>query len=387
MLNWDQNDENKYDISNIVKQMVPPVGARALYQPGEEGFAERDLTQPAGGTPPRQAINLSSTAGPQDRLTQLESTYPGGAGALPVMDERPSASSVSPISTDTAGAPKYQVPQDMMSYFDDVVKTLTGSSQNVDQLRNMSQGFGLIGLGPKEAAQARIGATKALADVEGMKRNAAANLAHTLSYLMTDPSKFNMGVWGKQLEYNLGNRGAGVSERKMAVEEAKAPWEIQRLGMTAPDTTVGIGPGGEKVTLGWNAKERKWDTLTKGALPVGVHEGETLVDPMTGETIGKGGEKSRFKENLGQIAFKSYADELKKIEDDLRFMVSDSASEPKKQSIMKAKGEAQAGAWARLQDTMKRLGYGEMFADNPATPVPKRNPNETIEEYLKRTGL
>src|SRR4030042_329358 len=178
----------------------------------------------------------------------------------------------------------------------------------------MSQGFGLIGLSPRDAAQARIGATKALGDIEGMKRNAAANLAHTLSGLMMEPSKFNRDVFRTSVEQNLGQQNINISGRRTAVEEAKAPWEIKRLGMTAPETTVGMGPGGEKVTLGWNPKEKKWNTLTKGALPVGVHEGETLVDPMTGETIGKGGEKSRFKENLGQIAFKDYAAEMKAIE-------------------------------------------------------------------------
>lgn len=388
------NDDTDYDISKIVKGMIP-VGAKTVYQPGQEGFLEQDLTQPAGTTPTPKATDLATPSNPP--------ITPMTRGALPIENEGgyqnfkvggteyrlPASAITSAISDSTGGTqgpPKYQIPTDMMSYFDDVVKTLTGKSQDAEQLRSMSQGFGLIGLGPKESAQMRLGATKALENLEGIKRNAAANLAHTLSYLMTEPSKFNLGMYGKQLEYDLGRRGAGVAERKTAIEEMKAPGEIKKLGMTAPDTIAGIGPSGEKLTMSWNPEEGKWETISKGALPIGVHEGETLINPSTGETIGKGGEKTRFKENLGQIAFKTYADELKKIEDDLRYMISDGTPEDKKESITKAKIEAQGQAWGRLQDTMKRLGYGDMFENKPSGPVPQRNPEETIEEYLKRTG-
>lgn len=376
---WEDQD---YDVSKIVGNMVnPPVGATTVYRPGNEGFLQKDLTNPAGTSP--QAMPVESN--PQARLAQLESRTPAGGGVLPTS---PGPITIPSPATGPGEAPKYQVPGDMMNYFDDVVKTLTGSSSEAAHLKNISQGFGLIGMNPKDAAAARISATKSLADIEGLKRNAAANLAHTLSYLMTEPSKFNLNLFGKQLDYDINRRTADVASRRAGVEEMKAPWEIKKLGMTAPETTTGISPSGEKVTYAWEPESGKWRELTKGALPIGVREGENLVNPVTGETVGKGGEKSRFKENLGQVAFKSYEKELENIENDLRFQVNEGMKPDKRKQVVAAKAGAQKGAWARLQDSMKRLGYGDMFGEQGgASAIQPRQPNESIEEYLKRTGF
>lgn len=375
---WDKEED---DVKGIVGQMIQSRQGTA-YRPGPEGFLQKDLTQPAGG-PPREspAIDLSTPAGPQRRLEQFGATQPQtGTGVLPVQGATEPYPPLSDTRIGSGGpaVPKYQIPDDMRAYFDQAISTITSPSDDTKYLKNMSQGFGLIGMSPKEAAKARMGATQALAQIEGIKRNAATNLASTLSGLMTDPSKFNLDIFGKQLQYDLGRRGQDIASRRTAVDEMKAPWEIQKMRGQAPDTAKGRGPAGEDILFGWDPEKQTWGEMSRGGvLPVGVPEGGKLVHPTTGKVIAEGGEKRRFQENLGQVAFRGYENAMKAIDEDSLYKTKPELKE-----------EAQKAAWKRLQDTMKRLGYGDMFDDEGVakSAVPQRKSGETIEQYLERIG-
>jgi hypothetical protein len=366
---WDEKDD---DISKIVRGMVPPIGATSVYRPDEQGYLNKDLTNPAGTSPaPQTAVDLTAPNAAQQRLEQFES-QPSTRINIPQYNNNGPSAVPGVSAASNIEKPKYGIPGDMMDYFDNVVKTLTGPSQEVERLRTISQGYGLMGMSQKDAAIARVSATKSLGDIEGMRRSAAAHLAQTLSGLMTDPSKFAANIYGKELEYDIGRRGADVASRRAAVEEMKAPWEARKLSMAGPETAMGINEQGEKVTMGWNPNENKWDILTKGAVPLGVREGETFINPVTKEVIAQGSEKTRLKETF----IKSYADALQQLErDTLLNMNLGSPNEKVRQQAIERKRLAQEGIRDRLLESLKSIGYtnpGEAVGIGPNAPTQAR---------------
>lgn len=374
-----EDEERTRDVSNIVKTLIPPVGMRTSYYPGEGGFAERDLTQPTGpgGLVSNAAININAPGGAQSRLAQLESSPTNiptsGYGQLDLGGRSysmPPAAIAGAINAGigggpSMGAPKYGIPDEMMTRFDDAIKAITGPSETTDLIKMQAQGFGL-GMGGRRIPgggyepNPRLAASSALAHIEGLKRQAASHLAGTLSALMMDPNKFAQNIYATQTGLASETEKNRLLGRKVAIEETESPYKMRKMAGQAPETVSGMGPGGERVTLGWDPDKQTWTTLTKGAVPVGIHEGERLIDPTTGKVMAEGNTRTRFQENLGQIAFKSFYDELKDVHEKNPLPRPDTKPITAKQ-MLERRSRAESEVQDKFSKQMQQLGYGDMF--------------------------
>lgn len=345
---WEDQD---YDISRIVKRMFSPsTGSGERYVPGKEN--------PETTQKPSAAVDLNAPGGAQARLEWLESVYPSRPGRQDALSTYPS-SAIPALSSTPQERPRYGIPSEMQSYFDEAIKTVTGKSPEIELLKNRAQGYGLGMVFGKDAAKLQSEASRSLADIENTRRNAIAHLSNTMAALMMEPSRFTRDIYGKELEYDLTGRKealrGALEERKLGIEEAREA----RLGREAPATALGLGERGEKKLFGWDPETKSWTVISKGALPVEVGEGNRLIDPLSGKVLGEGGKKSRLRETLATTAFKSYADQMKAIEE--KYSLIGIEDEKKIEAKKKAKAEAENAAWERLAAQMEKLGYGDMF--------------------------
>lgn len=296
----------------------------------------------------------------------------------------------------STGAPKHGITDEMMARFDDAIKAITGPSETTDLIKMQAQGYGL-GMGGRRIRgggyepNPRLVASAALANIEGAKKQAISHVANAISNLMMDPNKFAQEIYGTQMRSASEQERNRLLGRKTAVDEALLPYQIRETMMKAPQTVAGFGPGGEHILSGWDPDKQTWTTISKGAVPVGIPEGGTLVNPLTGEVISKGEEKKQTQGRLAQLSWKSYEDELKAIHDpmNLSFGITDKMKPDEVEKRKQAKAKAEMSAWNTLTIKMEKLGYGDMFKamDGGANTIQTRKPNETIDEYLKRAGL
>lgn len=303
-----EDEERTRDVSNIVKTLIPPVGMRTSYYPGEGGFAERDLTQPAGpsGPAPRTAVDIGNLGTPAPTGVSTSNAPSGRIDLAGSSYYMPPAAIAEAVNTGTGGgtsmgAPKYGIPDEMMMRFDDAIKAITGPSDVTDLIKMQAQGFGL-GMGGRRIPgggyepNPRLVASNALAQIEGVKRQAISHVANSLSSLMMDPNKFAREIYGTQMQYATEAEKNRLLGRGVAINEALMPFQARKMAGQAPETVSGTGPGGEKTLFGWDPDKQTWTTISKGAVPVGIPEGGTLVNPITGEVISKGEEKNKLRD-------------------------------------------------------------------------------------------
>jgi hypothetical protein len=364
--------DEEYDVGRETRKMIPPVGVRTAFRPGAEGMLEKDLGAPQRE---REALPVKSTLTPGvpeagnfswENVGGKDYYIPGGGVS----------SAIAGVEAPSPPGVGTNIPSEWKMRFDEAIAGLTTPSPELTTLRNQAQGYSLP-MG-KAGRQTQIEAVKALSQVEGHRKTALNQLADTMANLMMKPQEFAKDIWGKQLEYNLGQRKTGIAERGVALEEALLPERIAALREKAPETTTGYGPGGERILYGWNPQKRTWDVMTQGALPVEVAQGSSLVNPATGELIHEG-KGSKFQDQLGQLAYKGYLDELKGIEKQYEGLVDEKS--------LTEKAFLQQRAYQNMINSMRETGHENVFQSN-ALPIPREGNvwEGKFGRYIYRNG-
>lgn len=317
---------------------------------------------PTTPSTPATTTTPTPTLTPQQRLEQLEATSPTPAptGILPLSgmgayetrkiggtEYRGPASILYPTPPTSRTQQPYQLPDDIKGYFDETIRGIMQPTKNEERLRNQAQGFGI----PMGVYGAENAARGTLAQIEKSRRDNLTQLASTLSHLMTEPGRFNIEAMRNEIARQRGETEARVAD----ISERRLISETEREGRKAPQT-VGGYEGLEHVTKTWNPETRQWETVSRGALPISVGKEHDIINPQTGGVIRRGSaEGGKFKESLGLVAYKSYYDQLEKIEND-PFMTDE----------QKAIGRNRAGT--NLIAQMKRLGHGDIFSTSANQP-------------------
>jgi hypothetical protein len=349
--------DEDYKIRNVVRDMTRPVGMRTDYEPGLDGFLRRDLSRTVGqerGLQPPRAEGVA-VGGEQARLEQFEN-------ATANLPQAPTQAINLGGSTPTSntGTPSMDIPMEWTMRFDEAIAGLTTPSPELTTIRNQAQGYGLP-MG-KAGRQGQILASRALAEIEMNRKTSLTHLANTMATMMMKPAEFQKDIWGKQLEYGLGQRKLGIMERGQAVEEALLPEKMAAIREKAPDTVTGLGPGGEKILYGWDPEKRSWKEMTKGALPVEVGPGHSVVDPSTGKALyeGKG---SKVSDTMTTQSYKVYSDRLKAIENKYGLSAM-GVSREKKSEMDEARASEERQAFREFQTNLRRFGHGEFAQSN-----------------------
>lgn len=350
--------DEDYEVKKIVKNMTPPVGVRTDYVPGQDGFLRQSYRAP--GTeyslqPPRP--EGVAVGGEQNRLEELENVNLNPSAGIPPMPTQ-----AVNVGGPNATAPTMNIPDEWKLKFDEAIAGLTAPSPELTILRNQAQGFGLP-MG-KLGRVGQVAASKALSEIEMNRKTAMTHLANTMATLMIKPSEFAKDIWGKQLEHGLGQRKLGIMERGQALEEALLPEKMAAIREKAPDTATGLGPGGEKILYGWNPDKRTWDVMTRGALPVDVAPGYSVINPATKEVLfeGKG---SKVSDQMTTLAYKEYAKKLKGIEDKYGLSAM-GVSAGKKEELDKARAVEERQAFEDFQNNLRQFGHGEFAQNRPS---------------------
>jgi len=183
-----------------------------------------------------------------------------------------------------------------------------------------------------------------------------------MANLMMKPAEFQKDVWGKQLEYGLGQQKLGIAERGQALEEALLPEKMAAIRERAPGIATGLGPGGEKVLYGWDPEKGGWNEMTRGASPIEVGPGYSVVNPTTGRAIyeGKG---SKVGDSLATQAYKVYSNKLKAIENTYGLSTMGATGE-KKVEKDEARAQEERQALQEFQISLQRFGHGELARPN-----------------------
>jgi hypothetical protein len=254
-----------------------------------------------------------------------------------------------------------EIPNEWKLRFDEAIAGLTAPSPELTTLRNQAQGYGLP-MG-KLGRQGQIMASKALSEIEMNRKTAVSHLARTMTDLMLKPQEYAKDIWGKQLEHGLGEKKLGIMERGAALEEQLLPERIAALKDKAPHTATGVGPGGEKVLYGWDPETKRWNEMTRGALPVEVGAGEALVDPTRPEKAIYENKSSKVSDTMTTQAQKEYAKRKKAIEDKYG-MSAMGVSDQKRAEMEDARAAEEGQAWDEYQENLRQYGHPEFAASN-----------------------
>jgi hypothetical protein len=372
-----------YEIERLTRKIVPPVGMRTIYQPGAEGFLEKDLTA-TPNAPRKTAVPESDQA----RLEDLERmnptpitgmpTYGGGMSTMTfgnreyTMPTGAMNEAIAGVPPNTEiGSPKYTIPDEWTQRFDQAIRGITETSPEIETLRRQARGFDLP---PGQSyGRQRYAAQRALVDIETNRRNAIASLAHNLTNLMVEPSKFARDIYGKQLEYGLGRERLGLENerlrllgRRAAIEELELPWKMETEARKPTETVTGIGEGGERILYNWNPETKQYGVMTRGALPIETTREGKIVDPATGKILYQG-EGGKFNEELGKLAYKSFLDEIKQISGEIK------PDEEKTSAMLNAR--------KRLSETLTQLGLKDVLPSQAIPTGSSKVPN--LDEFRR----
>jgi len=352
--------DEEYPVGKVVKNMTLPVGMRTDYFPGQGGFLEKDLSRTVGqerGLQPPRAEGVA-VGGEQARLEELENATANipqtPTQAINIGGSAPST------GTGNVETPNMGIPAEWKMRFDEAIAGLTAPSPELSTLRNQAQGYGLP-MG-RAGRQGQMLASRALSEIETNRKTALTHLANTMANLMMKPAEFQKDVWGKQLEYGLGQQKLGIAERGQALEEALLPEKMAAIRERAPGIATGLGPGGEKVLYGWDPEKGGWNEMTRGASPIEVGPGYSVVNPTTGRAIyeGKG---SKVGDSLATQAYKVYSNKLKAIENTYGLSTMGATGE-KKVEKDEARAQEERQALQEFQISLQRFGHGELARPN-----------------------